>query len=264
MRMTPCALKSSRKNGWAPLVGLRSMTNLRSMASFATLLVLLLTYTATSPAQTQTSAAGKDGGAGATKGTAPRASTQKAATSKGSGSNAGDAAIEREIRERLSRSKISSNGFTVSVSNGVATLRGQTAVAQHKGVATRLAKLGGAKTVVNEITISAAGKQKLEQSLQKGRAAGKTGDPSLKAPKDTGSAGRATRMSAQNETKPDSQNEGAQEGVDGRSVSVPSATAAGQNTEPLADERVTPTSLPRMRVLPPAPRGEARSERRRY
>ena len=85
---------------------------------------------------------------------------------KGTG---GDAAIEEAIRARFARSKISTNNFKVRVAGGVATLTGQTDVIQHKGVATRLAKLGGARRVDNQIAISEAARKRAAANLQKAR-----------------------------------------------------------------------------------------------
>ena len=48
----------------------------------------------------------------------------------------------------------------MTVQNGVATIEGKTNVVQHKGVATRLAKTGGALAVKNNIQISEAAKEK--------------------------------------------------------------------------------------------------------
>jgi hypothetical protein len=76
-----------------------------------------------------------------------------------------DAAIESSIRARFSKSKIGANGFVVRVQNGVATVTGKTEVIQHKGVATRLAKAGGATAVVNKIEISAAARAKAAKKL---------------------------------------------------------------------------------------------------
>lgn len=99
----------------------------------------------------------------ATKPPAPHARTGKAAPA------AGDAQIERDIRARLAKSKIAADKFEVHVQNGVATLEGRTEVVQHKGVATRLAKLGGAAQVVNKIQISEAARQRAAANLAKGR-----------------------------------------------------------------------------------------------
>ena len=51
----------------------------------------------------------------------------------------------------------------------MATIEGRTNVIQHKGVATRLAKTGGAVAVNNHIQISDAAKQKAAANLEKGR-----------------------------------------------------------------------------------------------
>src|SRR5205807_210676 len=82
-----------------------------------------------------------------------------------------DAQIERSIKARLARSKMSvKEHFTVSVQDGVATLEGKTDVIQHKGVATRLARLGGAVAVRNNIRISDEAKAKAAARLAKYRA----------------------------------------------------------------------------------------------
>ena len=66
--------------------------------------------------------------------------------------------------------------FTVTVKDGVATLEGKTNVIQHKGVATRLAKLGGAIAVQNQIQISDEAKAKAAARLAQYRA-GTAGPP---------------------------------------------------------------------------------------
>ena len=80
-----------------------------------------------------------------------------------------DADIERDIRARFAKSKISANGFEVRVRNGTAVLTGRTEVIQHKGVATRLAKSGGATKVDNRIEISAAARSKASTHLSRVR-----------------------------------------------------------------------------------------------
>jgi len=80
-----------------------------------------------------------------------------------------DAAVESAIRAKFAKSKISTNNFKVTVKSGVALLEGKTDVPQHKGVATRLAKSGGARQVVNKIQIGEAAKQKLSDRLRKAR-----------------------------------------------------------------------------------------------
>jgi hypothetical protein len=81
-----------------------------------------------------------------------------------------DAQIERNIRAKLAKSKMNATEhFTVTVHNGVAFLEGKTNVIQHKGVATRLAKSGGATAVKNNIQVSDAAKAKAAAALAKNR-----------------------------------------------------------------------------------------------
>lgn len=80
-----------------------------------------------------------------------------------------DAQIEKNIRARFAKSKIARNNFQVRVQGGVATLEGQTDVIQHKGTATRLAKSGGARAVVNRIKVSQAARDKAARNLTEGR-----------------------------------------------------------------------------------------------
>jgi BON domain len=80
-----------------------------------------------------------------------------------------DADIEKDIRSRFARSKIGADKYQVHVQGGVATIEGKTDVIQHKGVATHLAKLGGAVAVKNHIEISEAAKEKAAQNLASGR-----------------------------------------------------------------------------------------------
>ncbi len=88
-----------------------------------------------------------------------------------------DAQIERNIKARLAKSKMSGKErFTVTVKDGVATLEGKTNVIQHKGVATRLAKLGGAVAVQNQIQISDEAKAKAAARLAQYRT-GAAGPP---------------------------------------------------------------------------------------
>ena len=87
-----------------------------------------------------------------------------------------DAQIERNIRAKLARSKISATEhFTVTVHDGIAVLEGKTQVIQHKGVATRLAKTGGAIAVQNHIQISDEARARAAARLAKYR--GQTGAP---------------------------------------------------------------------------------------
>jgi hypothetical protein len=80
-----------------------------------------------------------------------------------------DSEIEADIRARLARSKIASDGFQVHVQGGVATLDGRTDVVQHKGVATRMAKAAGAVAVNNRIQPTDAAREKANANLAKGR-----------------------------------------------------------------------------------------------
>ncbi len=80
-----------------------------------------------------------------------------------------DKEIETAIRARFLKSKISADKFQVRVQGGVAYLDGKTDVIQRKGAATRLARLAGAKQVVNKIQLSEAARQKAAANLQKGR-----------------------------------------------------------------------------------------------
>ncbi len=85
--------------------------------------------------------------------------------------NPADAQIERTIKNKLVKSKMNSEHFTVSVVKGVATIEGVTNVMQHKGAMTRMAKSSGATSVQNNIRISDAAKNKAVASLAKGRSA---------------------------------------------------------------------------------------------
>lgn len=108
-------------------------------------------------------------------GAAPAAAnaTTKAAPAKAAGTQGAsgrpDAAIEKDIRARFAKSKIGVEKFQVHVQGGVATIEGKTNVVQHKGVATRLARSGGAVAVSNHIEISEAAKEKAAQNLETGR-----------------------------------------------------------------------------------------------
>ena len=83
-----------------------------------------------------------------------------------------DAQIEHIIQMKFAKSKINAEHFTASVKNGVATLNGKTNVIQHKGVATRLAKKGGAIAVENHIQVSDEAKAKAAATLAKNRGEG--------------------------------------------------------------------------------------------
>lgn len=80
-----------------------------------------------------------------------------------------DAQIEQNIRAKFTKSKINAEHFTVTVKDGIATINGKTNVIQHKGVATRLARNGGALAVQNRIQVSDEAKAKAAAKLAKNR-----------------------------------------------------------------------------------------------
>jgi hypothetical protein len=83
----------------------------------------------------------------------------------------GDSAIQAAIQAKFAKSKIGEDKFKVTVKAGVAYIEGKTDIPQRKGVATRLAKTGGAKEVVNRIEVGEAARRKLTERLQKAREA---------------------------------------------------------------------------------------------
>jgi len=95
---------------------------------------------------------------------APKPASQQAARPATS-----DVRLEAAIRAKFAKSKINADKFQVHVQGGVATIEGRTDVTQHKGVATRLAKTGGALAVNNHIQVSDAAKEKAAANLEKGR-----------------------------------------------------------------------------------------------
>lgn len=64
-----------------------------------------------------------------------------------------DAAIEKSLKARLSRSKLKQDGLTFVVKDGVVEWTGEVGVPQRKGTATRMAKAAGATRVVNRIRV---------------------------------------------------------------------------------------------------------------
>jgi osmotically-inducible protein OsmY len=78
-----------------------------------------------------------------------------------------DAQLEATIRAKLAKSKIGKDGFRFKVSKGIVTWEGTTDVMQHKGSATRMARAAGAVQVVNNIQVSATGKDKAMATLKK-------------------------------------------------------------------------------------------------
>lgn len=81
-----------------------------------------------------------------------------------------DAQIERDLKARLGRSKLAANHFQVRVQGGVAIIDGKTEVIQHKGIATRMARAAGARSVTNRIEVSEAAKARATARLEAGRA----------------------------------------------------------------------------------------------
>src|SRR5579884_731249 len=67
---------------------------------------------------------------------------------------ASDAEIQQKISAKLAKSKIGKDGLVAHVRGGVVTWEGHTAVPQHKGAATRMAKSSGAVRVVNNIQVT--------------------------------------------------------------------------------------------------------------
>ena len=65
-----------------------------------------------------------------------------------------DVQLEATIRTKLAKSKIGKDGFRFHVQRGVVTWEGTTAVGQHKGAATRMARTSGAVQVVNNIKVT--------------------------------------------------------------------------------------------------------------
>jgi len=82
-----------------------------------------------------------------------------------------DQQLEAAISQRFAKSKISVNGFQVKVRSGTAFITGRTAIIQHKGTATRLAKAAGARAVDNRVEVDAAARAKAGADLQRARRA---------------------------------------------------------------------------------------------
>jgi hypothetical protein len=79
-----------------------------------------------------------------------------------------DQQLEAKIREKFANSK-SAATFKVHVQGGVATIDGKTDVIQHKGAATRMARVAGAAAVNNKVEVSEAARQKAAGNLEEGR-----------------------------------------------------------------------------------------------
>lgn len=98
-------------------------------------------------------------------GMSAQAKTPATPTHSAAGARLSDAEIERNIRTKLTKSKIGKDGFTFHVKSGVVTWEGNTNVIQHKGSATRMARTSGALQVVNNIKISDAARAKAAGNL---------------------------------------------------------------------------------------------------
>lgn len=88
-----------------------------------------------------------------------------------------DAEIEATIKSKLAKSKIGKDGFQVHVKDRVATWTGTTAVMQHKGAATRMAKTAGAIQVVNNIKVVEGGVGGQPRHVEVNGAQAKDGPP---------------------------------------------------------------------------------------
>jgi osmotically-inducible protein OsmY len=67
-----------------------------------------------------------------------------------------DSQLETAIKNKLAKSKIGKDGLRFKVSKGVVTWEGTTAIPQHKGAATRMARTSGATQVINNIQVAGA------------------------------------------------------------------------------------------------------------
>ncbi|MCI0337311.1 MAG: BON domain-containing protein [Acidobacteria bacterium] len=94
------------------------------------------------------------------KETTPKAKKEKAPKS--------DTEVQKCIMDKFSNSeKLRPQGFSVTVSNGEATLTGNAQNAGSKGAATRIAQSCGAKSVDNNITAPAIPRPKKSDSEKK-------------------------------------------------------------------------------------------------
>lgn len=106
----------------------------------------------------------------ASQATSPSRTATHARPAGGGGQAApNDHQLQTDIGARFAKSKIGVNHFVVHVQGGVATIEGHTDVIQHKGTATRLARLAGAREVVNRVELSEAAKERAANNLAKGR-----------------------------------------------------------------------------------------------
>src|SRR5690348_1319861 len=90
----------------------------------------------------------------------PTASAPKPASAKSKPApKLTDQQLEAIIKEKFANSK-SASKFKVHVQGGVATIEGKTDVIQHKGAATRMARVAGATAVNNKVEVSEAARAK--------------------------------------------------------------------------------------------------------
>jgi hypothetical protein len=80
-----------------------------------------------------------------------------------------DVEIARTFREKLSKSKLKSEGIQIKVEKGIATITGRTEVLQHKGTATRMAKSSGATQVHNDMIVGEAARKAAGERLAAAR-----------------------------------------------------------------------------------------------
>ncbi len=97
------------------------------------------------------------------------ATATRASTSSSRGVAPSDSQIEATLRGKLAKSKIGKDGFKFHVQHGVVTWDGTTAVMQHKGSATRMARTAGALQVINNIQVSGAARAKAAANLKKAK-----------------------------------------------------------------------------------------------
>lgn len=84
----------------------------------------------------------------------PGAAAAPPKTAPVSSHSVSDSQLEATIHAKLAKSKIVKDGFRFHVQRGVVTWEGTTAVPQHKGAATRMARTAGAVQVVNNIKVT--------------------------------------------------------------------------------------------------------------
>jgi hypothetical protein len=127
------------------------MSALRPFASFLATLAILACPAASQPAAPH-----------------QRAATPPAPSKPAAQPRLSDQLLEAAIRAKFAKSK-SANTFRVRVQGGVATIEGKTDVVQHKGAATRMAKVAGAAVVNNKVEVSDAAKKQAAGNLAEGR-----------------------------------------------------------------------------------------------